>query len=115
TSFGAHVFYDDPERFLAQVVTTGNRGPIHWTGIAGLARVGDPVHGRWSVEGEYLPHHLLGVGARLEDQAGDGVERGFIPYVNVHFPGTRFTVRLTVEKRVQESRDATLVEFGTVF
>jgi hypothetical protein len=115
TSFGAHAFYDHPERFLAQAVTTGNRGPLHWTAIAGLARAGDPVLGRWSVEGEYLPHYFIGAGARVEDRAGDGAEAGFIPYLNVHFPGTRYTVRLTIEKRVQSGSDATLVELATIF
>jgi hypothetical protein len=115
TSFGGHVFYGNSRRFLAQAVTTGNRGPVYWTGVAGVARAGDPLLGRWSVEGEYLPDYLVGIGARLEDRAGDGAGAGVIPYINVHFPGTRYTVRLTVEKRVQRGNDATLIELGTVF
>ncbi|HUP18652.1 MAG TPA: hypothetical protein VM778_01730 [Gemmatimonadota bacterium] len=115
TSFGAHAFYDHSERYLLQAVTTGSRGSIHWTAIAGLARVGDPLRGRWSVEGEYIPHYFIGIGARLEDLTGDEARRGFIPYVSAHFPGTRYTVRLTVEQRLQRGNDATLIELGTVF
>ena len=36
-------------------------------------------------------------------------------YVNAHFPGTRYTIRLTIERRLQRGRNATLVELGTVF
>jgi hypothetical protein len=51
------------------------------------------ARGRWSLETEYLPHYLIGVGARVEDQAADGAELGFLPYVNAHFRRLRPFVR----------------------
>lgn len=119
TSVGAHVFYDsDPDRYLANAVTTGRYRDLYWTGILGVARSGDVTRGRWSVEGEVFPATLsgfLGLGGRVEDQGGDGVEHAVIPYVNAHFPGTRYTIRLTLERRIQRDRNATLLEIGTVF
>ncbi|MBA4158769.1 MAG: hypothetical protein H0X65_15015 [Gemmatimonadetes bacterium] len=115
TSFGGHLFYDHADRFLAHAVTTGNQGFVHWTGITGLAKTGDVLRGRWSVEGEYVPSYFFGVGGRLEDRAGDGAEAAFVPYVNAHFPGTKYTLRFTAEHRFQEGRNATLFEFATIF
>jgi hypothetical protein len=114
-SVGAHVFYDRADRYLGHAVATASAGALHWTGIAGAAKSGTTTRGRWSLETEYLPHYLIGVGARVEDQAADGAELGFLPYVNAHLPGTRYTVRVTVERRVQQGRNATFVELGTVF
>lgn len=114
-SLGAHVFYDRSDRYLGHAIVTGSARALHWTGIAGAAKSGATTRGRWSLETEYLPHHLIGAGARVEDQAADGAEVGFLPYLNAHFPGTRYTVRLTVERRVQKGRNATFLELGTVF
>lgn len=115
TSFGAHAFYDDSDRYLANLVTTGARPPLYWTAVVGADRSGGVVRGRWSVEGEYLPHYFFGVGGRVEDRAADGGDVAFVPYVNAHLPGTSYTIRLTIERRLQRGRNATLVELGTVF
>ncbi|MGQ0714901.1 MAG: hypothetical protein ACT4PJ_14450 [Gemmatimonadaceae bacterium] len=45
----------------------------------------------------------------------DGADVAYIPYVNAHFPGTRYTLRLTAERRLQRGRNATLLELGTLF
>ena len=119
TSFGAHIFYDsDPDRYLANAVATGSYRELHWTGILGAAKSGDVTRGRWSIEGEVFPAKLRGflaVGGRVEDQGGDGVEHAVVPYLNAHFPGTRYTLRFTLERRIQRDRDATFLEIGTVF
>jgi hypothetical protein len=115
TSFGGHVFYDESSRYLAHAITTGNSAALYWTAMAGTAKSGDLVTGRWSLEAEYLPHSYVGLGGRVEDRAGDGAEVAVLPYVNAHFPGTRYTVRLTIERRLQRHRNATLIELGTVF
>jgi hypothetical protein len=115
-SVGAHLFYDGSDRYLAHALGTGSAGPLHWTGIAGVARsVGAPAYGRWSLEGEYLPRGPAGGGVRVEDLAGDGRDPAVLVYFNAHVPGTRYTVRLTVEQRIQRGRGATFVEIGTVF
>jgi hypothetical protein len=99
-------------------VPTGSYRDRHWTGLLGVAKSGDVTRGRWSLEGEVFPARLrgfLGVGARVEDQGGDGVEHAIIPYLNAHFPATRYTIRLTLERRLQRDRNATFLENGTVF
>lgn len=115
-SMGAHLFYDGSDRYLAHAVVTGNRGALHWTAVAGAARsAATPVtRGRWSVEAEYLPS-WAGGGVRVEDLAADGRDPAAILYFNAHAPGTRYTIRLTVEQRIQPGRAATFVELGTVF
>lgn len=115
TSFGAHAFYDNADRYLANAVTAGNQGSLYWTGIAGAEKTGDVLRGRWSVEGEYIPSYFFGFGGRVEDRAGDGAAPAFLPYINAHFPGTRYTIRFTVEQRLQHGRNATLFELGTIF
>jgi len=117
TSAGAH-FFVDADRYLAQAVATGARGQLHWTAVAGVARSRGVTRGRWSVEGEYFPRLLgghLGVGGRAEDQGGDALEHAFVPYLNAHFPGTQYTIRLTLERRIQRGLGATFIELGTVF
>jgi hypothetical protein len=116
-SVGAHLFYDHSGRYVAHALTTGARGPVHWTAIAGLAREGPVTRGRWSLEGEYLPVARAGAGGggRVEDLADDGRNPALLLWLNAHFPGTRYTVRLTVEQRIQRARGATFVELGTVF
>lgn len=114
-SVGGYLFYDDADRFLAHALTTGHRGPVHWTAVAGLARGGRVTRGRWSVETEYLPWEFAGAGGRVEDQAADGRDPAVLLYLNAHYPGTRYTVRLTLEQRIQRGRHATLLELGTVF
>lgn len=114
TSLGAHLFYDRSRRYLAHAVATAPIGPVHWELMAGGARDGGPLRGRWSVEGQLVPHRLVAAGGRLERHAGGG-SLTFLPTLNVHFPGTRYTVRLTVERRVQPGPDATVLELGTLF
>jgi hypothetical protein len=114
-SFGGHAFAGTEGRLLGNAVATGEAGILHWTAIAGARRQGGVVAGQWSAEAQLIPHYFAGFGARLEDRAADPAPVAFIPYVNLHFPGTRYTVRLTVEQRVQRGRGRTLVELGTVF
>ena len=114
-SAGGHMFYDHGDRFLIHVLTTGSRGPIHWTAAAGAARQAGVTRGRWSLEAEYLRWSAAGGGVRVEDQAADPLRPAVLVFVNTHFPGTRYTVRLTVEQRMQAGRGATFLELGAVF
>ena len=115
TSFGGHFFFDDSRRYLGQLVTTGSRGNVHWAAAAGAAKTGELLAGRWSLESEYFPNDFLAFGSRVEDRAADGAEAALLLYVNFHFPGTRYTVRFTLERRFQRDRNATVLEVGTVF
>jgi hypothetical protein len=116
-SVGAHVFYDRSDRYLAHALATGNRGDFFWTAIAGVARApgNRTPRGRWSLEAEYLPSRWPGGGVRIEELANDRRDPAVILYLNAHAPGTRYTVRFTIEQRIQPGRAATLVELGSVF
>lgn len=117
TSYGAHAFVGSG-RHLAGALVTGNHGAVYWTGIAGWARSGGVTRGRWSLEGELFPaalRGLLGAGARAEDQGADAADPAVIPFLSAHFPGSRYTVRLTLEQRFQSGPNATFLELGTVF
>ncbi|MGQ0765729.1 MAG: hypothetical protein ACT4OZ_08695 [Gemmatimonadota bacterium] len=114
-SLGAHAFYDDRERYLTNVVATGGGSSLHWTAVTGVWRTGGSTRGQWSLESEYFPSRFVAFGARVEDRAADGAGRGFLPYVNLHFPGTRGTIRFTVERRFQRGRNATFVELAPIF
>lgn len=115
-SVGGHVFYDGANRYLAHALVTGNRGPVYWTAALGAARApnNQTARGRWSVEAEYLPS-WAGGGLRVEDLAADGRDPAVMLYLNAHAPGTKYTVRLTIEQRIQPGRAATFIELGTVF
>lgn len=113
-SWGAHAFVDH-DRSVVQAVATGSAAAFQWTAIGGAARVADLSRGQWSLEGEWVPHRFWGVGARVEDRAADGAKAALLPYLNAHVPGSRYTVRLTVEQRFQEDRNSTLAELGLVF
>lgn len=114
-SVGAHSFYDHGDRYLIHGVTTGRSASLLWTGVAGVERQGGVLRGRWSVEAAVAPHYFALLGGRVEDRAGDDSPLAILPYVRVHFPGTRFTAYLAVEQRIQRNRHATQVELGTVF
>lgn len=114
-SYGAHLFYDSADRYLLNAVAAGRRGPLFWTLVAGFDEVAATRRGRWSIEGEYLPGSVWGVGARLEDRAGDGAEPALLPYATWHPPlprSLRTHLAVTLEQRLQEDRNATLLEVG---
>ncbi|MGH7472064.1 MAG: hypothetical protein ACRENP_29290 [Longimicrobiales bacterium] len=115
TSVGLHGFYDDAERYLVSGMVTGNRSSFYWAAALGLDRLLETTRGRWSVEGEYIPRSYFALGTRVENRAFDGARTAVLPFINVHYPGTRFTIRLTVEQRFQRDRGATLVELSTIF
>lgn len=114
-SVGAHAFYDHSDRYLANAVSTARTGSFFWTGVGGIDRLNDVTRGRWSFEGEYIPHLNLGFGGRVEDRAADGSPVAFLPYVNVNLPSTKYIMRFSAERRIQRGRGATFFEFGTVF
>jgi hypothetical protein len=112
-SYGAHGFVDPRGRYQAGGVVTGMSGPWMWTGALGAVRNRDSVRGRWSIEGEHVLTAHAALGAR-----GEGTEdtpSTWIAYGNFHFPGSRYTFRLTVEQRLRSGRGTTLIELGAVF
>lgn len=118
TSVGGHLFYDDADRYLVNGVVTGRARSLslYWTAMAGLEEVTGTRRTRWSLEGEYVPSGRWGLGARVEDRSRDGAETAVLPYAVWHLPVHR-AARLTVtfEQRLQEERNASLLEVGLLF
>ncbi len=120
-SVGGHGFYDNADRYLGNLLATYSVGDVHLTGMGGAARrtapggTGPDLFGQWSVQGEFIPSRFIAAGARLEDRAADGAGRALLPFFNAHFPGTRYTFRVTVEQRLQENRNMTIVELAAIF
>lgn len=111
---GLHAFVGD-DRWLAGGIGTLRRGPWFSALALTLAHRGESF-GRWTWDNEWIPSEWVAFGLRMEDRAGDGLDPAVAPYGNAHWPGTRYTVRLTVEHRMQHGRRAsTAVELGTVF
>ena len=85
-----------------------------WTGAGGGVRgPTGSIRGRWSGEIERVLTPSAALGVRGEDQAG--AEPAWVTYGNFHFPGTTWTLRLTLEQRLQAGRGTTLVELGAIF
>ena len=88
---------------------------LHLTGAAGVVKSGTTSRQRFSLELWAVPRRFVGLGVRLEDQMDDNLPRALLPHLNLHWPGTSFTLRLTLEQRLQEFRNTTLLELGAVF
>ncbi|MGH7544953.1 MAG: hypothetical protein ACREKI_02080, partial [Gemmatimonadota bacterium] len=111
---GVHAFVGD-DRWLAGGIGTLRHGPWFSAVELTLAHRGESF-GRWTWDNEWIPSPWIALGLRVEDRAGDGLDPAAAPYANAHWPGTRYTLRLTVEHRVQNGRRAsTAVELGMVF
>jgi hypothetical protein len=115
TSFGGHLFYDDGDRYLADLVAAGAHGPFFWAVVAGLDRSAGQDRSRGSLEGEFIPSDRWGVGLRIEDRSDDGAEVAALPYATWHFPWRRSRVTVTFEQRLQQDRNASLLEIGLLF
>lgn len=70
---------------------------------------------RMSVGDTWIPRPWFGVGARLDHQSALRRRPAVLPHVNFSFPGTKYTVLLTVEQRIQQRAHGTSIEFGVVF
>jgi hypothetical protein len=114
-SLGGHFFVDDRDRFLANLVAVGRRGPWFWNLAVGADRSAGEDRLRWSAEGEYIPSHRWALGLRVEDRAKDGVGSAALPYVTWHRPLRRSRLIVTFEQRLQEDRNASALEVGYLF
>lgn len=113
-SYGAHLFVDPGDRYQWGAVAAGRRDAWMWTGAGGGVRdLTGSIRGRWSGEIERVLTPSAALGVRGEGQAG--ADPAWVTYGNFHFPGTTWTLRLTLEQRLQAGRGTTLVELGAIF
>lgn len=114
-SVGGHVFAGDSRQQYG-LVAAANRGPF-FTMLAtgwGRERSGERDF-RISWENEFIPVEWVTLGLRLDDRTGPNRPAALHPYVNIAFPLTWYTVRMTLERRQQRGNHAWLLELGTVF
>lgn len=115
TSYGGHVFIRNSGHYLANAVAAGSYRQFYWTAIAGIENFDTQMFTRWSAEALFAPNRYAAFGTRIEERTSDGLNAALIPFVNAHFPGTRYTIRLTAEHRIQKHFNGTFVEVATIF
>jgi len=115
TGVGAHVFAGTNDRFLAQVVGTTRYDDLYLSAVIGTGKDEKSKTTNMMLEAELnpLPWGVLAV--RLEHQTGVRRKPAITPYGVVHFPGGSYTVRLSVEKRLQKNNNQTFVEMSLIF
>lgn len=115
SSFGGAVFAGD-DRWLSNVT-----GALQVSSHSLLATVGTgKFRGgyndfRMSIGDTWIPKRWFGAGARFDHQSALRRRPAVIPHVNFSFPGTKYTLFLTVEQRIQQRAHGTSVEFGVFF
>jgi hypothetical protein len=115
SSIGGHAFLGSRRHQLG-LVGAYNLGPWFSTAAVGRAR---ERTGRWhsrvSWENELVPWKWAAFGFRIDDRTGPNQPVALLPYVNLEFPVTSYTWRLTAEHRQQSRARQWLLEFGIVF
>ena len=115
SSFGGHAFLGGDRRLFG-LVGAYNFGPFFSTAAVGFARERTGQKDtRFSWENEIIPTRWLALGLRVDDRTGPGRPAALIPHVNVEFPLTSYTVRITAEHRQQRASRQWLLEVGVVF
>lgn len=115
SSLGVHSFLGNERRMIG-AVGVYNRGPLFSTLAVGYARERSGLtDSRVSWENEYIPRPWLALGLRLDDRTGPSRPLAVIPYGNVQFPLTQYTLRAVAEYRQQRGNRGVLLEAGVVF
>ncbi len=113
-SVGAHLFLDDG-RSLGGILAVHYKGG--WFSRLGLGyeRAGGNTTGRVTWENEFLPLSFFSVGGRIDHRTVPEGKTSFVTNMNLQWPGSRWTLRLVLEQRVQTDNHATLAEMSLIF
>jgi hypothetical protein len=115
STLGAHTFLGD-ERRQVGAVGVYNRGPFFSTLALGHAReITGRTETRVSWENEYIPRDWFSLGLRLDDRTGPNRPLAVIPFGNLQFPLTQYTLRIAAEFQQQRDNRRFLLEAGVVF
>ncbi len=114
-SWGGSVFVGE-DRWMANLVGEKQVGYNHLYGSIGTARFRNDLQDfRLSFGHYWIPRHWLALGSRIDHRSTDGLGPAFVPHVNIHFPGERFTVLLVIEPFLQENNNGLVTELSFVF
>ncbi|MCS6859028.1 MAG: hypothetical protein NZT92_01760 [Abditibacteriales bacterium] len=111
---GGFAFLDD-DRKIYGVVGTYHRGRWFSTLIAAIADGATKNDTRLSWENEYLLSRAVMVGWRWDRQSKTAHPNAFVPYINIAFPLTRWTVRLQYERRQQPGDKQEVIDISVIF
>lgn len=115
TSIGMHFFGGSNERHLVQMIGSARLGDLFITAALGTGKVGIRKLSNMMLESEYQPVNWGILAFRLEHQTGSGRDPSMVPYAVVHFPGTEYTFRVTMEHRIQKDNEQTFIETSVIF
>lgn len=111
---GAFAFLDD-DRNVFGVVGTYNQGRWFSTLIAAATDGFTKNDTRVSWENEFLVSRYAMVGLRWDRQSKTAHPDAFVPYVNIAFPLTHWTVRIQYERRQQAGGKQDVIDIGLIF
>lgn len=115
TSLGIHFFAGSNERHLVQMIGSTRFHDFLLTAALGTGKVVARKFSNVMLESEYQPVDWGLLAFRIEHQAGSGRDPAYIPYAVVHFPGTTYTFRVTLERRLQRDNGQTFLEASIIF
>lgn len=115
TSLGAALFVGD-ERWVSNLTGILQAGRHSLMASAGTARFREGRQDfRLTVGDIWIPNPWFASGIRLDHQSGTGRRPAVLPHINFNFPGSKYTLLLTFEQRIQPDNHGSFIEFGTVF
>lgn len=115
SSIGGSVFIGK-QRWVSNVTGVLQAGTHSFLASAGTGQFRQGHNDfRLSLGDTWIPKNWLGVGARLDHQTAVRRKPAVLPHINFSFPGTKYTILVTVEQRIQNRNFATAIEVGAVF
>ena len=115
TSVGLHFFTGSNERLLVQMIASTRYQSLFLTTALGTGQVAGKKFSNMMFETEYQPVDWGVFALRIEHQTGSGKDPAYIPYAVVHFPGTSYTLRVALERRLQKDNNQTFFETSIIF
>lgn len=114
-SFGGSLFLGD-DRWMAALIGQKQVGATHLYGAAGTARFRSGVQDfRMSLGHYWIPRTWFAWGSRLDHRSTDGLGVAFVPHVNVHFPGSKYTFLFVLEPFLQKDNSGVAAEISAIF
>lgn len=114
-SFGGSFFVGD-DRWMAALIGQKQVGATHLYGAAGTARFRSGVQDfRLSLGHYWIPRAWFAWGSRIDHRSADGRGVAFVPHVNVHFPGSKYTFLFVLEPFLQKDNSGVAAEISAIF
>ena len=114
-ALGGAVFVGD-NRWMANLIGQREWGQNHLYGSIGTAHFRNDLQDFRLTLGHYwIPRPWFALGSRLDHRSADGRGPAFVPHMNFHFPGERYTLLFVVEPFFQERNNGITTELSFIF